>query len=162
MPLEGIQPLATTKLVIGLEVSDMRNHTLAMLVAALLGLVLTAPAEARPRGTYASIASVEPELVAIGTDDYGVYCEYRAEVTLSWAGSIRLRVGQLVDGEQNAPSEVYLSGSGNDVTVVVSGITARRGDEGPVLARAVVQSKRTLTEIDAKASDTPVTCDVPD
>jgi hypothetical protein len=139
----------------------MRKQVVSIVVALALavGLADTAPAGAGgPRAVYASITAVEPRLVAVGTDDYGTYCEYRATVTLSWSGSIMLWVSQFVDGRRQAPGELQLSGSGKNVTVLVSGIGVRAGDKGPLVAEAQILAKKAWIVIDSEASAQPVAC----
>lgn len=139
----------------------MRRQILSIGVALVLVVALAgaAPAGAGgPRAVYASITTVEPRLIAVGTDDHGTYCEYRAAVTLSWSGSILLWVSQLVDGRRQAPGELQLSGSGKNVIVLVSGIGVRAGDKGPLVAEAQILSKRTWIVIDSETSAQPVAC----
>lgn len=137
----------------------MRKLGTAVALVALLAVAPVTPAGAgRSQTAYASISRVQPEFVAIGEDDYGTYCLFRAAVTLSWAGSIRLWTSQFVDGQRQTPGELALKGSGTKVTVVVEGIGVRHGGVGPLVAEAQVLAKRTWVIIDSEASREAVTC----
>ncbi len=137
----------------------MRRILLAALVVLVLDGMLVGPAEAaRLRAPTASITAVTPVYVSSTVDAFGVYCLYRAEVTLSWSGSIRLWVGHLVDGRLSAQEEILLSGSATNATVLMPEISVRAGDEGPLGARAVVVKKTTYTVLSSAASTETLTC----
>ena len=142
----------------------MRTKALAVLLVTVLviagmGGVMVAPAAAgRATTPPASITSVVPRYVSTATDDCGTYCEYDALVTLSWTGTVRLWVAQFVDGVRHAPTGVRLTGSGTNVTLLVTGIRAEPGT-GPLVAEVFVLAKRTWTLAASRAS-APVTCSV--
>ena len=134
------------------------KKALSVALGALVLLTLSvAPAEAgRTSAPAASITSVTPIFVAAGTDDCGDYCEYKATVTLTWNGTARLWVSHFVDGVRRAPGELRLTGSGTNVTFVVTGIRAEPG-VGPLVAELFVLSKRSWNLAASKAS-APITC----
>lgn len=142
----------------------LRKWAGPVVLAAVLavGSPTTTAGAGRSQPAYASISAVEPEFVGSGVDSYGSYCEYRASVTLSWSGTIRLWVSQFVDGQRQAPGEVTLKGSGDRVTVVVERIGARAGTSGPLVAEAQILTNRNRTwkVIDSEASRDEVTCAV--
>lgn len=138
----------------------MRKALCTLLAAVVVLGLAAAPAEAaKVTAKYASITSVEPELVTTGSDECGPYCEYRARVTVSWSGTIRLWVSHYFDGVRHAPGEVWLSGSGKDVTILVTGIRGEPGT-GPLLAEAFVLIKRSWDNVVASKTSDPVTCAV--
>lgn len=134
------------------------KRALAVALGVLVLVTLAAaPAEAgRTQASTASITSVTPIFVTSGRDDCGDYCEYKAAVTLTWNGTSRLWVSQLLDGVRRAPGELRLTGSGTNVTVIVSGIRVEPGT-GPLVAELFVLSKRSWSLAASKAS-APITC----
>lgn len=134
----------------------MRKVLCVALGVVVLVALAAAPAEAGRTASSASITSVTPIFVVAGTDDCGDYCEYKAAVTLTWNGTSRLWVSQFLDGSRRAPGELRLTGSGTNVTVVVTGIRVEPGT-GPLVAELFVLSKRSWNLAATKASD-PFTC----
>jgi hypothetical protein len=135
----------------------MRKKALSLALGMVVVVALAAPAGAgRASSASASITAVRAVLVTTGVDSCGAYCEYQARVTMSWNGTIRLWVSQLVDGARQAPAERRLTGSGKNVTIVVSGIRGEPG-QGPLVAEAQVLVRTSWVVFTSYASE-PVTC----
>jgi hypothetical protein len=141
----------------------MRSVVAAAVV--VVGGLVSSPAHAQQstRGParsapWADITLVEPELVARRSDASGTWCEYRARVTLSWSGTQRLWVSQIVDGVRSAPGELSLTGSASNRTVLVTSIVAGVDRAAPLVAEAWVFSKRAPVLLDAEPSASDATC----
>ena len=135
----------------------MRNKVLSLVLGMIVVVALAAPGGAgRANTATASITAVRPVLVATDVDSGGAYCEYQARVTMSWNGTIRLWVSQVIDGVRQAPGERRLTGSGKNVTIVVTGIRGAPG-KAPLVAEAQVLVRTSWVVFTSYASE-PVTC----